>query len=267
MALLSFRDVNFGFHGPLLLKQVNLQIDRGERVGLLGRNGVGKSTLMRLINGEIEPDSGGITRQQGVCVSRLAQEVPHGLGETIFDQVAAGLGRRGEMLADYHRVSSRFARDGGASAAELDRLTHRLDAEEGWQINQEVETVIARMQLDPDAQCETLSAGQKRRVLLAKALVLSPDILLLDEPTNHLDIDAICWVEEFLLRYEGTLIFVTHDRVFLRKLATRIIELDRGRLTSWACDHPTYLGRKQAALEVDRACRHAVPATKAASEH
>ncbi len=252
MALLNFRDVNLSFNGPPVLENVNLQIDRGERVCLLGRNGVGKSTLMRLINGEIEPDSGEITREQGVRVSRLAQDVPRGLEETIFDQVAAGLGLRGETLAEYHHVSSRFARDGGDSlAAELDRLTHRLDAEKGWQINQEVETVIARMQLDPDALCETLSAGQKRRVLLAGALVCSPDILLLDEPTNHLDLDAICWVEDFLLRYEGTLVFVTHDRVFLRKLATRIIELDRGRLTSWACDHETYLKRKQAALEAE----------------
>jgi len=252
MALLNFRDVNLSFNGPLLLENVNLQIDRGERVCLLGRNGVGKSTLMRLINGEIEPDGGEITLEQGVRISRLAQEVPYGLEETIFDQVAAGLGSRGQMLAEYHHVSSRFAHDGGdILAAELDRLTHRLDAEKGWQINQEVETVIARMQLDADAICETLSAGQKRRVLLAKALVCKPDILLLDEPTNHLDLDAICWVEEFLLRYEGTLIFVTHDRVFLRKLATRIIELDRGRLTSWACDHETYLKRKQAALEAE----------------
>ncbi|HYW79791.1 MAG TPA: ATP-binding cassette domain-containing protein, partial [Thermoguttaceae bacterium] len=189
MALLNFRDVNLSFNGPLLLENVNLQIDRGERVCLLGRNGVGKSTLMRLINGEIEPDSGEITLEQGVRVSRLAQEVPYGLEETIFDQVAAGLGSRGEMLAQYHRVSSRFAHDGGdALAAELDRLTHRLDAEKGWQTNQEVETVIARMQLDPDAICATLSAGQKRRVLLAKALVCKPDILLLDEPTNHLDL-------------------------------------------------------------------------------
>ena len=252
MALLSIRDVNLGFNGPLLLEQVNLQIDRGERVCLLGRNGVGKSTLMKLINGEIEPDSGEIVRGPSVRIARLTQEVPHGLNGTTFDEVAAGLGKRGQTLAEYHRVSSHFARDGGdALAAELDRLTHRLDAEKGWQINQEVETIIARMQLGPDARCETLSAGQKRRVLLAKALVRHPDILLLDEPTNHLDIDAICRVEEFLLRYEGTLIFVTHDRVFLRKLATRIIELDRGRLTSWTCDHETYLQRKQAALEAE----------------
>jgi len=252
MALVSIRDVDVGFGGPLLLEEVSFQIERGERICLLGRNGVGKTTLMRLLHGELAPDHGEVTRQQGVRVARLAQEVPKDLGGTIFEQVTGGLGRQGELLAEYHRVSHRLAREGGdALTAELDRLGHRLDASRGWQIHQQVETVISRMKLDPDAECMALSAGMKRRVLLAKALVCEPDVLLLDEPTNHLDIDAICWLEEFLLRYPAAQLFVTHDRMFLRKLATRIIELDRGRLTNWECDHATYLQRKQAALEAE----------------
>lgn len=252
MALLTFRDINLGFRGPLLLEEVNLTIEPGERVCLLGRNGTGKTTLLRLINGEIEPDRGEIARQQGLLTAMLPQEVPQGLSGTVFDEVARGLGPRAELLAEYHHLAHRLAVEGGAELhARLDRIHHALEIDGGWNMHQEVEAVITRMALEADADVATLSAGMKRRVLLAKALVRHPDILLLDEPTNHLDIDAIGWLEEFLLRYAGTILFVTHDRAFLRKLATRILDLDRGRLTSWSCNYETYLNRKETALEIE----------------
>ncbi len=253
MALLGMREVGIGFGGPALLDEVTLQIEPGERICVLGRNGAGKSTLLRLIDGELEPDRGEITRGQGLRTARLTQEVPRALPGSIFDQVAAGLGPSGRLLGEYHRVSGRLAEGGdhGKLAEELERLQHALDADDGWQMQRRVEAVLSRVGLDADAKCEALSAGMKRRVLLAKVLVADPDLLLLDEPTNHLDVDAICWLEEFFQRYAATLVFVTHDRMFLRRLATRIIELDRGRATSWACGYATYLERKQAALEAE----------------
>jgi ABC transport system ATP-binding/permease protein len=218
MALLSLRNVSLAFGGPRLLDQVELQIEPGERVCLLGRNGEGKSSLLRLIRGEIEPDEGQVIRQQGLRVSFLPQDVPRERTGTIADQVAEGLDD-----SDHHATGS----------------DHRVQA------------VISRMGLDPDARFEDLSSGMKRRVLLAQSLVSEPDILLLDEPTNHLDIDAIRWLEGFLPRAGGTLIFVTHDRVFLEKLATRIVELDRGQLYDWACDYPTFLKRREEVLHAE----------------
>ena len=218
MALLSLRGVSLAFGGPRLLDQVDLQIEPGERLCLLGRNGEGKSTLLRLIRGEIEPDEGTIIRQQGLRITRLPQDVPAGHGGAVADLVARGL-----EDDDHH--------PGGAD--------HR------------VQTVLSRVGLDPDARFEELSSGMKRRVLLAQAIVNDPDILLLDEPTNHLDIESIRWLETFFLRYGGTIVFVTHDRVFLERLATRIVELDRGRLWDWACDYPTFLKRRQELLAAE----------------
>ena len=215
MALLSLREVSLAFGGPRLFDGVSLQIERGERVCLLGRNGEGKSTLLRLIEGQLSADEGEVIRQQGLRIGRLPQEVPEGHGMTVADEVAEGL-------------------EEPASGGD-----YRVGA------------VISRMGLDPAARFEELSSGMKRRVLLARALVGEPDILLLDEPTNHLDIDAIRWVEDFLLRYGGTLIFVTHDRAFLGRLATRIVELDRGRLFDWPCDYPTFLKRKEEVLAAE----------------
>ncbi|MBV8317107.1 MAG: ATP-binding cassette domain-containing protein, partial [Planctomycetaceae bacterium] len=214
MALLSLRDVSLAFGGPRLLDRVAFQIDRGERVCLLGRNGEGKSTLLRLIEGDVPPDEGEVLRQQGLRIARLPQEIPEGQGGSAHDEVAAGLEVEGHSAGRDHRVDA----------------------------------ILTRMGLDPDSQFDALSSGMKRRVILARALVGDPDILLLDEPTNHLDIDAIRWLEDFLTRYGGTLIFVTHDRVFLERLATRIVELDRGRLYDWACDYPTFLKRKEELL-------------------
>ena len=218
MALLSLRDVILSFGGPRILDRVGLQVERGDRLCLLGRNGEGKSTLLRLIEGEIEADEGELVRHQGLTVARLAQDVPGGQAGTVADHVGAGLGEsHGPRAGEDHRV----------------------------------EAILSRMVLEGAAAFEALSSGMKRRVLLAGALVGDPDILLLDEPTNHLDIDSIRWLEDFLLRYGGTLIFVTHDRVLLERLATRIVELDRGRLYDWACDYPTFLKRKEEVLAAE----------------
>lgn len=225
MALISLREVNLGFGGPLLLEDVNLQIERGEMIGLLGRNGMGKSTLLKLVNGDLEAESGVVARQQGVRAAYMPQEVPQGLTGRVFDIVAAGLD--GTEVQDEH-------------------------SDAAWQSQLQVEQVISRMQLDPEAQFEVLSAGMKRRVLLARGLVRSPDLLLLDEPTNHLDIEAINWLENFLVRWGGTLLFVTHDRAFLQKLSTRIIELDRGRLFDWNCSYATFLKRKESMLAAEQ---------------
>lgn len=252
MALLSMEEVSIRFRGPAVLDHVTLRIEPGERIGLVGRNGAGKSTLMRLVAGEIEPDAGQIVRQQGLSVAMLDQEVPRELPGTIFDQVSRGLGPVAELLSAYHAATVAFAKSHTRELqAELDRLQTRLDAEGAWQQHGRVERVLSRMELPADLECDGLSAGMKRRVLLARALAREPDILLLDEPTNHLDVEAIGWLEDFLGRAEQTLVFVTHDREFLKKLATRIVEIDRGRLTSYACDYETYLARKEEWLEAE----------------
>lgn len=252
MALLSLRGITVSFGGPALLDGVDLQIEPGERLCLVGRNGSGKSTLMKVLAGEIVPDDGEIVRQGTLKVARLTQEVPRGLAGSVYDVVALGLGEAGALLADYHHVSQQLALDGSeAMLRKLEQVQHRLEAAGGWELNREVETVISRLELPADAEFAALSGGLKRRVLLAQALITRPDVLLLDEPTNHLDIDAIAWLEEFLLGFNGTLLFVTHDRSFLQRLATRIIELDRGRLTSWPGDFATYLRHKQEALDAE----------------
>jgi ABC transport system ATP-binding/permease protein len=224
MALISLQSASLGFGGPLLLENIDLQIEPGERVGLLGRNGMGKTTLLRLVYGELEPDEGLVSRQQKLRMGYLPQEIPSGLTGLVSGIVAAGL--------EESRSNSPLV--------ELE--------EEPWQRQLRVEKVISRMQLDPDTAFESLSAGLKRRVLLARALVYDPDLLLLDEPTNHLDIASIAWLEDFLARWGGSLLFVTHDRAFLQRLASRIIELDRGQLYDWKCDYSTFLKRRDAML-------------------
>jgi len=253
MALLGMEKVSVGFGGPPLLEHVNFQIERGERICLLGRNGVGKSTLMKLICGELEPESGIISRMPSLSVTCLTQVVPAGLKGTVFDIVSDGLGPRGKLLAEYHLLSHRIATEPHKKnlLGQLDKLQHSLDIEGGWQLNHYVEMIVEKIKLDADAEVETLSAGMKRRLLLAQAIVREPDILLLDEPTNHLDIETIMWLEEFLSQYSGTLMFVSHDRAFVKMLATRIIELDRGQLTSYNCSYETHLLRKEAAMEAE----------------
>ncbi len=252
MALITLRRIQVGFGGPLLLEDINISIERGERICLLGRNGAGKSTLLKLMAGELQADDGEMSVQQGAHITRLTQEVPAGLEGTVFDVAAGGLGSLGELVKRYHQISVELASD--YSEQLLDRLAHvqhELEAADGWQTEQRVETVISRLSLDPELQFSALSGGLKRRVLLARALVKGPDLLLLDEPTNHLDIESIDWLEEFLLNYDGTLLFITHDRMFLRRLATRIIELDRGALTDWPGDYDNFLRRKAEMLNAE----------------
>jgi ABC transport system ATP-binding/permease protein len=252
MALVSLQGVNVSFGGPLLLEGVDLSIDRGERVCLVGRNGTGKSTIMRLITGDVKPDGGKIVFQQNVRITLLTQEVPQFLFGSVFDVVSAAFGEQGKLLAQYHHVSAKLAHDHGEQLmAELEDVQHKFEAAGGWQMQQKVEEILTRLQLPEDAEFSELSGGLKRRVLLAKALAGEPDVLLLDEPTNHLDIEAIAWLEEFLLTFGGTLLFVTHDRALLQKLATRIVDLDRGKLTSWPGNYQSYLELKQAALDAE----------------
>lgn len=251
MALLTLRNVTLSFGGAPLLDGVDLQVEPGERLCLVGRNGTGKSTLMKLLAGELQADSGEIVARQGLRVARLTQEVPRGLSGDVFDVVADGLGEQGKLLAEYHHISQQLADGDEKLLVKLERIQHELEACDGWQTNQRVEAVISRLKLPADSEFSELSGGMKRRVLLARELVREPELLLLDEPTNHLDVAAIDWLEEFLLGWGGTLLFITHDRMFLQNLATRIIELDRGRLTSWPGDYETYLKRKAEALEAE----------------
>ncbi len=252
MALLTLRNISLAFGAAPLLDGIDLQIEPGERLCLVGRNGTGKSTLMKLLNGELQADGGEVISSQGLRVARLTQEVPHELSGPVFDVVAGGLGAAGALLAEYHAVVHQLAESGDDKVlAKLERIQSRLEAEDGWALNQRVETVVSRLSLPADSDFADLSGGLKRRVLLARELVSEPQLLLLDEPTNHLDIDAIAWLEEFLLSWQGTLLFITHDRMFLQRIATRIIELDRGVLSSWPGDYETYLKRKQEALDAE----------------
>jgi len=252
MALVSLQNVKVSFGGPLLIDGADLSIDRGERVCLVGRNGTGKSTIMRLITGEIKPDGGMIVFQQGVKIALLTQEVPQTLFGSVFDVVSSAFGEQGKLLTAYHQVSARLAHDHSEKImAELEDIQHKFESAGGWQMQQRIEEILTRLKLPEDAEFSELSGGLKRRVLLAKALASAPDLLLLDEPTNHLDIDSIAWLEEFLLTFGSTLLFVTHDRALLQKLATRIVDLDRGRLTSWPGSYQAYLELKQAALDAE----------------
>ena len=252
MALIGMRDVCWGFDEVPLLENVSFQIEKGERVCLVGRNGVGKSSLLKLLDGELLPDSGDIWRRQGISVAALDQDVPAGFDGTIFDVVAGGLGETGRALAEHSRICrSTGIGENPRLAKRRDELQHMLDVGGGWELLTRVENTLSRTGLDPGQRFTDLSAGMKRRTLFARALAGKPDLLLLDEPTNHLDIDTIIWMEEFILRHVKTLLFVTHDRAFLKKIAGRILELDRGRLISYDCDYDAYLKRRQTALEVE----------------
>ncbi|WP_462321210.1 ATP-binding cassette domain-containing protein [Halochromatium sp.] len=249
MSLLSLRSVTLSYGHPPLLDGVDLEIGPTERVCLIGRNGTGKSTLLKIIDGQIQPDSGSVWRADGLRVARLAQEAPLGDEHLVLDVVAAGLGELGRLVAEYHHLSHRLA-EAGASASDRDlarlaSVQQRLESEGGWEIEQRAERVISRLGLDAEAVYATLSGGLRRRVMLARALISEPDLLLLDEPTNHLDIETIEWLEELMLGFQGSLLFITHDRRFLRNLATRILELDRGQLTDWPGDYDNYLRRRE----------------------
>jgi ATP-binding cassette subfamily F protein uup len=251
MPLIHVRHLQLGFGHPLL-DGIDFSVDQGERICLVGRNGTGKSTLLKLLSGDLTPDDGEVIRAEGLKISRLDQEVPLETQGSVFDIVSGGLGPLGDLIRRFHHLSHLMATETDSShLPELETCQQAIEANGGWGIEQKVEALITRLDLPIDAAIESLSGGLKRRVLLGKALAGEPDVLLLDEPTNHLDLSAILWLEEFLLNWPGTLIFITHDRVFLRKLATRIIELDRGKLFDWPGDYDTYLRRKNEQLEAE----------------
>ncbi len=246
MSLISLIDLEFSIGGPLLLDGVNLTIEPNERIALIGRNGAGKSTLLKLIDRTIAPDGGEVRYQSGVRVARVAQEVPEGETGTVFDVIARGLGELGGLIREYHAAA-----EGTFDAERMGALQERIEAAGGWDADRLIETVIERLALDAEADFAQLSGGLKRRVLLGQALVTHPDVLLLDEPTNHLDIESIEWLEQFLIEYSGAIVFITHDRRFLRRLATRIVEIDRGELTSWPGDWDNYLRRREERMHAE----------------
>jgi len=248
MPLIRLTDVSIAFGTHSLLENAAFQLDPGERVGLLGRNGEGKSTLMKIIAGAIAADHGEVWRQPELRLAWLEQMPDLQDDASIYEAVAGGLGDLGDLIAQYHDLLTHM--DGSEQSLQaLGAIQHKLEAGQGWHFQQRVESVLSRLQLPADLKVGSLSGGWKRRVALAKALVIDPEVLLLDEPTNHLDFESITWLEEQLLSFSGALLFVTHDRAFLQKLATRIVDLDRGQLTSWPGNYQDYLQRKAAALD------------------
>ncbi|HJW06540.1 MAG TPA: ATP-binding cassette domain-containing protein [Rhodanobacter sp.] len=245
MSLIQLQRVDFSIGGPLLLEHVDLSIEANERVCIVGRNGEGKSTLMKLIAGELQADDGEVRLQNGIMVARMAQEVPQGTAGSVFDVVAEGLGDLGRLLARYHHLLEQGEFDA------LGEVQQQIEARHGWDLDRRVSDVLTQLELPGETDFAALSGGMKRRVLLAQALVRKPDVLLLDEPTNHLDIEAIGWLESFLKQFPGSIIFVTHDRAFLRALATRIVEIDRGALTDWPGDYDNYLRRREERLHAE----------------
>ncbi len=254
MALLQLQDVSLSFGAGPVLDGVHLNIESGERVCLVGRNGQGKSCLMKIIAGALQPDSGGLKTAPDTRIAYLQQDVPEDIVGTIFEVVSEGHGEAARLVAEYEALSLSLVDDPTpARLSQLEVIQEKIDECQGWDFQQQVENHLARFELDKEARFESLSGGMKRRVLLAKCLISKPQVLMLDEPTNHLDVEAITWLEGFLQGFPGALLFVTHDRMFLRKVATRIIDLDRGNLTSWPGDFDLYQERKQAALEAELA--------------
>jgi len=249
MPLLRLSNVSIAFGTHALLKDAEFQLDAGERVGLLGRNGEGKSTLMKIIAGNIQADHGDIWRQPGLRLAWLEQTPDLPDDATIYDAVAGGLGDLGHWITRYHELSMTLDGTDEKAMTEFGDLQHKLEAHNGWHFQQRVETTLSKLDLPGELKISGLSGGWKRRVALARALVIEPEVLLLDEPTNHLDFESITWLEEQLLNFQGAVLFVTHDRSFLQKLATRIVDLDRGNLVSWQGSYDDYLARKAAALE------------------
>lgn len=248
MPLFRLDNVSLAYGHLPLLSHVDFQIDSGERVCLVGRNGTGKTTLFRVIGGMALPDDGEIWHQETVRIGHLEQDVPDVTEESTFEVVAGGLGEVGALLTEYHHLTGEAGR---SSLKRLAELQARIDQLDGWSTSRKVDTVLTRLGLRADKSLADCSGGIRRQVMLARALVSDPDLLLLDEPTNHLDINAIKWLENFLLAYRGALIFITHDRALLRHVATRIVELDRGRLTSFPGDFDAYLRKKEEMLEIE----------------
>ena len=253
MPLITLNDASLHFGHHPLLDHTDLVIESGETIALIGRNGEGKSTLMRVITGENKLDDGEIWRQPGLKVSYLMQEVPVNDERIVFDVVASGVEGVGQLISEYHSVAHDLAESNDSNlAVRLTELQNELEQKDGWRLEQKVETVISKLQLPPDASLNSLSGGYKRRVMLARALVSEPDLLLLDEPTNHLDIASILWLEDFLKKFHGAVLFVSHDRSLVKKLATRIVELDRGNISSWPGNFEFYLKKKAELLDAEQ---------------
>ena len=251
MAYITLRDVQLAFGGPALLDGANFNLERGERVCLIGRNGEGKSTLLKLIEGSLLPDSGEVSLQNGITISMLAQDVPMDSGK-VADIVADGAGEASEVLRAYHEASEACVLGDMEACDRMGHLQHQMDQLDGWALETKVNSILSKMGLDPEADLTDLSGGRKRRVLLARALLTQPDVLLLDEPTNHLDVESIEWLEKFLLEQNNlTLLFISHDRAFVDSIATRIVELDRGILRSYEGNYSRYLDLKAQQLEAE----------------
>lgn len=252
MSLVSMQNVSLSFTGTKILENLNVQIEKGQRICLLGRNGVGKTTLMRTLAGELKPDTGSVQVGQGVKVAYFSQNIPENLNKSAYEIISAGLGAKGGLALRYHNAEIALSvKYDETTGEELEKARAELDKNDAWSAIDEIGKIMSRMGIDGSWNYDSLSGGQKRRVILAGALVCNPDVLLLDEPTNHLDIETIAWLEDFLLRLSTTLVFVTHDRMLLRRLANRIIELDRGRLYDWECDYDTFLRRKAEVLAAE----------------
>lgn len=250
--LIALENVSLAYGLDPLLDNVKLQIAAGERVCLIGRNGAGKSSLLKVIDGSIKPDNGSVWHKPALRIARLAQELPQDLNLTVFEYVAEGLAETGKLLAEYHALTHQLASSHTPQdLTRLENLQQQIDAKNGWQFEQDIKRILMRLELDAEQYIKDLSGGWQRRAALAQALVASPELLLLDEPTNHLDIEAIQWLENQLLSCGIAILFITHDRALLQRLATRILELDRGQLTSWPGDYAAFLTHKEELLHAE----------------
>jgi ATP-binding cassette subfamily F protein uup len=250
MPLITLKNLSHSFGDAPVLDNASLSIERGERLCLVGRNGEGKSTLLKLLAKQIMPDEGEVVYASDVTVTELRQEVPASIPGSVYDVVAAGVGALGQIIIDWHHTTLDAASNPDA-LNRMQQLQDEIEAQNGWNLEQRISSTLSLLNLPPDEDFDQLSGGLKRRCLLAQALVAGPDLLLLDEPTNHLDIESILWLEEFLKNFNGSILFITHDRSFLQNLATRIIDLDRGKLTSWPGDYHRYLEGKQQQLDAE----------------
>jgi len=250
MSLVNAKNIYHSYGDQPLLDHANLTIEVGERICLVGRNGTGKSTLLKMLIREIKPDEGDIIFSRDIRIAELKQEVPENMQGSVYDCIAAGLGSLASVITDWHHSLIDASSDPSA-LVRMQKLQDTIEANDAWNLENRVSTTISKLGLPADTDFNQLSGGMKRRVLLGQALVADPDLLLLDEPTNHLDIESIIWLEEFLRQFRGSLLFITHDRSFLQALATRIIDLDRGQLSSWPGDYQNYLKMKQAQLDTE----------------
>jgi ABC transport system ATP-binding/permease protein len=264
--LITLDNISLAYGLDVLLDHIKLQIEEGERICLIGRNGAGKSSLLKIIDGTQQQDSGFIWRKPNLRMARLAQELPLNVTTTIFEYAAGGLADTGKLLAAYHAITHKLSRQPTQDDLnQLEQLQHAIDSKNGWRFEQDIHTVLSKLDLNPDLKVSELSGGWQRRAALARALVMKPELLMLDEPTNHLDIATIQWIEDQLAGWTVGLIFITHDRALLKRLATRIIELDRGQLTSWPGDYDNFLRRKEEMLNAESK-QHALFDKKLAQE-